>query len=68
MTKRHRHDDELGPEPCYGCRCCGLWATSLETLRDHITRHVEGELRVAPCSENCLVCAEITWQSAQPTT
>lgn len=62
MTKRHREHPELGPEPCYGCRCCGLWAAALETLRDSIKGHLAGELRVAPCSENCLVCAEVEWQ------
>ena len=67
MTKRHRVDPELGPEPCYGCRCCALWAKSLQTLRDHIERHVAGEVRVAPCDPECLVCAEVQWQG-QPTT
>lgn len=56
MTKRH-HDD-----PCFGCSCCRKWTRALEDLRESIRRHVAGELRVSPCSDECLVCAEVGWQ------
>jgi len=54
--------DEPGPEPCYGCACCELWQGALQLLRDHTARHVAGELRLAPCDPECLLCAEIDWQ------
>lgn len=50
------------PEPCYRCACCELWAAALQLLRDHTARHVAGELRLAPCDPECLLCAEIDWQ------
>jgi hypothetical protein len=49
-------------EPCYECECCGLWQDALQMLRDHAARHVAGELRLAPCHPECLVCAEVEWQ------
>lgn len=55
-------DVEELPEPCYGCECCGLWQRALQTLRDQIGKHVAGEIRVAPCDPECLVCAEVDWQ------
>lgn len=55
-------ETEEAPEPCYGCACCELWKEALQTLRDHVARHVAGELRIAPCDPECLVCAEVEWQ------
>lgn len=49
-------------EPCYVCDCCQLWKDALQLLRDHVARHVAGELRLAPCDPECLVCAEVDWQ------
>lgn len=53
---------EGDPDPCFDCPCCSKWSTALEQLRDSIKAHVAGELRVAPCSSGCLVCAEVQWQ------
>jgi hypothetical protein len=49
-------------DPCFACECCSRWVPALEQLRDSIKAHVAGELRVAPCSPGCLVCAEVGWQ------
>lgn len=50
------------PEPCYDCECCALWTESLEALRASITSHVAGEMRLRPCSPECLVCGSVEWQ------
>jgi hypothetical protein len=55
--------EEATAEPCFECPCCALWAESLQVLRDQIARHVAGELRLAPCHPDCLLCAEVEWQS-----
>lgn len=60
--------DEPDPDhdPCYACECCSRWAASLEVLRQHIARHVAGEIRAAPCQSDCLVCGEVGWQTPTP--
>jgi hypothetical protein len=52
-------------EPCFAddCPCCAAWTAALEKLRYSIARHTAGELRVAPCHAECLVCAQVDWQS-----
>lgn len=61
MPPRGRLPDD-DHTPCQACECCRRWARSLATLRAHIERHVAGEIRIAPCDAECLVCAEIDWQ------
>ena len=53
---------EPGPEPCYGCDCCELWQGALQLLRNQAAAHVAGELRLAPCDPECLICGEVDWQ------
>lgn len=65
LASRPPPEPPPGPEPCFDCECCALWAISLQALRDSIVRHVAGELRVSPCSPECLVCAQIGWQGQQ---
>ena len=60
-----RGDLELGAgDPCLdpGCRCCKGWTEALEALAASIQSHTAGELRLGPCSDECLVCAQIDWQ------
>lgn len=57
-------DVDAGEQPCLkpACRCCQLWIEALQRLSDQIQRHVAGELRIAPCDDECTVCAQIDWQ------
>lgn len=66
-TPTTRAELEEGPEPCYGCPCCALWAEALQLLRDHAATHVAGELRLAPCDPECLICGEVEWQATVAT-
>jgi hypothetical protein len=50
------------PEPCFDCECCRSWTASLQQLRDSITAHVAGEIRISACSPDCLVCGTTDWQ------
>lgn len=45
-------------EPCYGCKCCALWAQTIDTLRAAILVHDKEEHAVVPASwiPDCLVC------------
>lgn len=53
------------PEACLGpgCSCCRAWTEALHILNRSIQDHVAGELRIAPCDPECLVCAQIDWQA-----
>lgn len=55
--------EENPDEPCMGCPCCAKWTIALEILRNHAQRHIASEIRFAPCFEDCLLCAEVDWQS-----
>jgi hypothetical protein len=46
---------ELG-NPCEDCECCVKWGIAMELATAAMRAHVAGELRVAPCSADCLVC------------
>jgi len=69
MTSKRRPEryvipDNFDVEPCYRCPCCSLWTESLQQLRDSIVAHVAGEIRIAPCSPDCLVCGSVDWQTS----
>ena len=70
IEREHRDIDEAAaeaddaPGPCFreGCRCCTSWTEALQLLRDSIKEHIAGEIRLKPCSSECLVCATVEWQ------
>jgi len=51
-------------DPCCepGCECCARWTVALTLLRESARVHLAGELRIAPCHPECLLCASIEWQ------
>jgi hypothetical protein len=42
-------------EPCYGCKCCVLWAATVETLRASMLEHEQGQHK-RQTLPGCLVC------------
>jgi hypothetical protein len=50
------------PAPCYDCACCAEFNEALEVLAGNIRDHLAGEVRIAPCTPECMICAAVDWQ------